>query len=41
LGNAYLSLGRRADAEAQYRAALAAEPGNPAALERLKAIGGS
>ncbi|MFI5348486.1 MAG: tetratricopeptide repeat protein, partial [Elusimicrobiota bacterium] len=41
LGNAYFSVGRRADAEAQYRAALTAEPGNPAALERLKAITGS
>jgi tetratricopeptide (TPR) repeat protein len=39
LGNAYLSLGRTADAEAQFRAALAAEPGNASARERLKAMG--
>ncbi len=39
LANAYLSLGRRAEAEAQLRAALALEPGNPAIRERLQALG--
>ncbi len=39
LANAYLALGRQADAEAQLRAALALEPGNPALRARLTAMG--
>ncbi|MBI5247094.1 MAG: tetratricopeptide repeat protein [Elusimicrobia bacterium] len=39
LANAYLALGRRAEAEAQLRAALALEPANAAIKARITAMG--
>ncbi|MEK7390064.1 MAG: tetratricopeptide repeat protein [Elusimicrobiota bacterium] len=39
LGNAYLALGKPAEAEAQFRAVLAVEPGHVLAREQLRAMG--
>ena len=41
LGDAYHALGRLAEAEAMWKAALSVEPGNAAAQQRLRALAGN